>query len=1109
MTRIMKIYFSILFVFTSLIYAQDYSIHQLIYSDDFDQDLSNWVVEQTPDGNTRVQDSALEIEGGGCTIWFKEILNGPILIEYEATLIQKGGPHDNCRDLNCFWMARHPRAPYDLFNGWRSNSESRSGQFRNYHELRTYYVGMGGHRNTTTRFRRYTGHGDRPLLPQHDLTDSRYMLEPNKTYKISIVACNDIIQWKRDGEVIFDLRDPQPYQSGWFGFRSVSNHMKIDHFRVYKLQASQNIVQTNSEISRQLNLSKGLAELSTRSGWRDQNHFLNNDTYLSERTIFNDPETGCEIWRMSNDPAVESNEYTDIPVWSADGKLLMFVTSRNGKPERWLMDADGSNLRPLNSILDIPTGKGVWSTKYPDILYFVQKDTDQGEVTATHIMSGNVVNGEIKKIVSVQQDLGKMQPPHPSEELFLFGDHMGGAWKDKEHPSRAFVVNRKGKVSEISFDRLYHRLRFTKSPDGRIFYNFDKPRTSWTCLPDGSDRIEIPVNGGHPDWIEGGEWLIFNAREELPDGTKNFDLRYDAVRYNGSEIRTLYPYGGHASTCLDGSHIVCDGGPGAGSVNYVSIDSANTSQILFMNHTSRYDHSNTWHPKHHSTHPHSNSSPDGTKVLSNSDVIGQYSDIYVSIVRFPDPPLHPSAKVRGRSVLLNWEKPGRHHEVKGYYIYRSIQSGTGYECIVDKPISGTSWKGEKLSGDAYYVITAVEYSGLESRPSTEVYQAGNQKWQGPVRMMIEAETGKSTLPLEKKIAFDVASNGYYLTARSGVAGGESSYDLELPVDGDYFLWARSIGRGDLAFQMDDEDWGSIIGLDRYWGWQRIPFKKTLTEGRHHLTMIIGKGIEIIDQLMITNDPSFMPSGLMALDAAAPAPPNKLNSKSLSPNTVKLSWNASSSKDAAYYHVYASKSATFQCDQHSRIGSPVETEFVDWGLSLNTKYYYQITAVDRAGNESTPSDMISIRTESFVPVNIDMTSNRARLKNVDMVSVQQIGSMALSTNDDSKIIWDFQVPKEGDYAIWGESVLEKKGHDRFELLIDDTLSIHWDVYGLYNTWKWSPAGKKHSGSPQVFHLKEGDHRLTLIPLTENAKVSRMRITNDPSWWPVSEMKSTGY
>ena len=203
----------------------------LWYRDDFDKDLSQWVVEQSK-GTTRLVNGRLDIDdGGGCTLWFKQKLSAPVLIEYEATPIKAGGRHDRVSDLNCFWMAIDPRHPENIF----AETDSRTGDFSKYHPFRLYYVGYGGNNNSTTRFRRYPGDGSRPLLPEHDLKDEKFLLKPNKTLKIQIVSDGSRQQYIRDGEVIFDFTDDKPFVEGWFGFRTVSNHLKIDNFRVYRL----------------------------------------------------------------------------------------------------------------------------------------------------------------------------------------------------------------------------------------------------------------------------------------------------------------------------------------------------------------------------------------------------------------------------------------------------------------------------------------------------------------------------------------------------------------------------------------------------------------------------------------------------------------------------------------------------------------------------------------------------------------------------------------------------------------------------------------------------------------------------------------------------------
>jgi hypothetical protein len=156
---------------TSALLAKDTPIDiaesKLLYKDDFNGDLSQWVIEQMTGGTTTIKNEQLDInDAKGCTVWFKHKLTGAIMIEFEASLIKKGGQYDRLSDLNCFWMATDPKNPKDLFA-----NQKRGGLFKNYHPLRLYYVGYGANHNTTTRFRRYPGDSSRPCLPGHDLQD--------------------------------------------------------------------------------------------------------------------------------------------------------------------------------------------------------------------------------------------------------------------------------------------------------------------------------------------------------------------------------------------------------------------------------------------------------------------------------------------------------------------------------------------------------------------------------------------------------------------------------------------------------------------------------------------------------------------------------------------------------------------------------------------------------------------------------------------------------------------------------------------------------------------------------------------------------------------------
>lgn len=205
-----------------------------LYADDFRDGPGRWRVEMERDGAVAVRDGILEIDtSGGCSVWFREELRGPVVIQYDAVAVSEGGANDHVSDLNCFWMASDPGAPPGM------PPRPRSGAFADYDDLLAYYVGQGGNRNTTTRMRRYVGEADnRPLLPQHDISSPEQMLRPNVRQTVQLIAAGGRIEYWRDGVRVFELDDPRPYVRGWFAIRTTANRLRISNFSVHALQLS-------------------------------------------------------------------------------------------------------------------------------------------------------------------------------------------------------------------------------------------------------------------------------------------------------------------------------------------------------------------------------------------------------------------------------------------------------------------------------------------------------------------------------------------------------------------------------------------------------------------------------------------------------------------------------------------------------------------------------------------------------------------------------------------------------------------------------------------------------------------------------------------------------
>jgi hypothetical protein len=217
--------FSILNVFSEVIPMKQ----KLIYSDDFKNGTSNWIAEfeNTETSSMKIVDGKLDVSSSvGATVWFKSKLSGNLLITYDESIIDAGGPNDRVSDMNVFWMASDPLN--------QSGMIKRDGKFSSYDKLNLYYAGIGGHYNKYTRFRKYTCDGNKPVLQEY--TDAAHLLVGNKKYSIKIIVKDSLIQYYLNDELFWELKDNTPYKEGYFGFRTTISHQQFENFRVYQLK---------------------------------------------------------------------------------------------------------------------------------------------------------------------------------------------------------------------------------------------------------------------------------------------------------------------------------------------------------------------------------------------------------------------------------------------------------------------------------------------------------------------------------------------------------------------------------------------------------------------------------------------------------------------------------------------------------------------------------------------------------------------------------------------------------------------------------------------------------------------------------------------------------
>lgn len=136
---------------------------------------------------------------------------------------------------------------------------------------------------------------------------------------------------------------------------------------------------------------------------------------------------GSGLRRLTREPSTEAS-----PAWSPDGKRIAFVSDRHGTPQIFVMDADGGNVERLTrqgNYNQTPS----WSPRGDEIAF-----TARDERYAFDLF---VVDVETKRIRRLTQDQGSNQHPTwaPNGRMILFTS-------DREGPRALYVTSSDGRV---------------------------------------------------------------------------------------------------------------------------------------------------------------------------------------------------------------------------------------------------------------------------------------------------------------------------------------------------------------------------------------------------------------------------------------------------------------------------------------------------------------------------------------------------------------------------------------------------------------------------------------------------------------------------------------
>lgn len=459
--------------------------------------------------------------------------------------------------------------------------------------------------------------------------------------------------------------------------------------------------------------------------------------YQPEVLIYNDLETGSEVWSLTRELCTDIANIERRSAWSCNGQYISFIgnmvfldhntgqpVKRNWAGNNYIASADGSGRRKLWGNFN---GRPVlhrdkfnnWDQARPGVLYYAQGDTlwrvtlGQGELDNRSEPVFRFPKPESKIIqeisdgnfMLVEESGGNPNcyvinlNREPSDPLFcltcpLKGEvHPGsfrfmrsrllirGGYEDRSLGDILMLVDPEtGRFTDIPAPDDPFRVRMAHlwygKPDDRVAFSGtfgDRPFGLYVQLP-GREPVQLAqVSDGHPTWCGHDPDWFFYA-VGTPDTDSPFSRRLVAGRADGSELRKI-------CTPFDRRRGENEGG-------YDAI-------------------------------PRPNQSPDATKCWFHSSMLmpsNRYTGSYIAVFRRPWPPAEVKISGKGSATTVTWKPHALSREIKGYHVHRSGDGGASFSEITAEAVSGTAYiDSTARSGTGYvYAVTAEEWSRLES-----------------------------------------------------------------------------------------------------------------------------------------------------------------------------------------------------------------------------------------------------------------------------------------------------------------------------------------------------------------------------------------------------------
>lgn len=681
--------------------------------------------------------------------------------------------------------------------------------------------------------------------------------------------------------------------------------------------------------------------------------------------IFNDTQTGTEIWRLSNDP---SNTYIPGVVnrtpWTADGSYIMLGSTRNptqnkyGSSADWLYDARGGlqvqvspfdpNRQPSWTQPQLSLGNGYlpFDQKNPDIVYAVtSNDNNGGQWTDTHAF-----------LYAIDLD------PNPA----------GRRFQATVVASLPDIVDPLTDIHSVSVRKEMHP---NITSDDRILVNDVDPPTAPAADDPGGYPYYYLYDGSNVAAVIAAN-MNMDPSQPLPASltllnhfTTAFNL--DTAAFDVCQPGQLNTAEGGNANCHDPAQewhthdfLFTRDGTDQLRLNFGPRGSVGEGVQFLVPSTYNGDKSTitlTWPNGDLPYMSHPGFSPDGTAVVyggqdyNDSNKFGLWErNLVTNTVVREYGGLLPFA-----SGHADWSGEDQHYFVFDGWFNRDTGAG-GYNLFegLSDPTANFPSSGKGYRVLLYYPLrdphntVSLLYSPTQSPDSTKEMVTIPDSWDPAAKANLSSYVVVSHTPIAPTLSVTgtspVSLSWVPYTPHREVAG-YHVYRSSSPASGYTEVSPALIPVGTTTYT----DTTAKAGTTYYYG--------VTAEERSGL-----ESTELSNVMQAVAGGAYdqaASAGTTKFDTTPPDPPTQLGVTSVGDNVWKLTWVGSDSADTRYYNIYVSFGSAPQATQAYRVDSPPlgQTAYVYWQGDPNVAPVFGLTTMDRHGNESAMACMAAIST----------------------------------------------------------------------------------------------------------------------------------------------------